>query len=417
VCDPVTEKPVVIGRRILKYARGLLAPPRAFFTKVLFRVTPKRLHFLFFKVPWGICSADEFVRVSLGEVETTFAPAPRVVERSSSAEESPVIRSKFTMQKRTAEMFVLSVKGGCSTQLGMNLSSDGRLISDVSYETELPVNNRSSKGLSPWPTQYSVRFPVWTRHINSKVITLTSRYQWNYFHWLFDVLPRVHLAKMAGLDAAIYYVECTHAFQKESLDILGICTDAVIDACQNKLIQASTLFIPSYPEAFTGIPPWSCTFLRSRLLVECQTRTLFPARSQEKRIYISRRDAKTRRLINEGDLVNLLMRYGFAVLELGGMGIVQQVLAFAKADVVIGPHGSGLANIVFCQKGTTVIEISPPKFIFGVYHDLATRCDLRHYLLFGEDADLSRDYGWTHQPDDYSVDLTLVQRAVEEQIG
>ena len=310
-------------------------------------------------------------------------------------------------------MFVVSIEAGHSTHLGMNLSADGRLISDVSYETALPVNNRSSKGISPWPALDSVRFPARTHHAKSTVITLTSRYQWNYFHWLFDVLPRVNLAKMAGVGAAMYYVEYSHSFQKESLDLLGIRADAVIEAGQNPTIQASTLFIPSYPEATTGIPPWSCRFLRSSLLVECQRRNPRLARSQGRRIYISRRDAKMRRLTNERDLIDLLAHYGFAVLESRGMSMAEQIQAFAEANVIIGPHGAGFANIVFCQKGTTVIEISPPKYIFGIYHDLATRCDLEHYLIFGEDADLSHDYGWTHQSDDYSVDLALVQRAVE----
>src|SRR5262245_10081331 len=166
---------------------------------------------------------------------------------------------------------------------------------------------------------------------------------------------------MAGIDAAKYYVEYAHSFQKDSLDLLGICADAVIDASQIPIIQAGTLFIPSYPEAFTGIPAWACGFLRSSLLVECKRRTPCIARPQKRKIYVSRRDARMRRLINEGDLIDLLVRrYGFEMLGSQVMPISQQILAFAEADTVIGPHGAGLTNIVFCKKGTAVIEISPP---------------------------------------------------------
>ena len=312
----------------------------------------------------------------------------------------------------------------------MNFSSDGRLISDVSYEGTLPVNNRSSGGnaalergfdYDQWMIENYIeaplRFPVPVYHTKSNVISLTSRLQWTYFHWLFDVLPRVHLAKMAGIATGRYYAECAHSFQKESLHLLGIRGNAIIEADRNPVIQASALFIPSYPEAFTGIPTWSCNFLRSSLLVESQKERSLPPRAEGKKIYISRRDANSRRLTNESELIDLLVRNGFVVLELDRMSVAQQVLAFAEADVIIGPHGAGLANIVFCQKGTTVIEISHPKYIFGVYHDLATRCDLDHYLVFGEGADLSRDYGWAHRWDDFSVDIALVQRALEKQIS
>jgi hypothetical protein len=75
----ITANPAVVAKGILKHARGLLRRPRAFVTRAFFRATPKRLHFLLFKVPWGICSASGFVRVSLGEAGTTFTPAPKIV--------------------------------------------------------------------------------------------------------------------------------------------------------------------------------------------------------------------------------------------------------------------------------------------------------------------------------------------------
>jgi hypothetical protein len=394
-----------IAISILKFIWRLLRPARAFVARMLIRATPMLM-------PRGICCATDFIHIPLREAGTTFFSTPRIVGGPPMPEESVVIRSKFAAPKRTAEMFVLCVEGGHSTRHGMNLSADRRLISDVSYENSWPVNNRSSKGISRWPSFSSFQFPARTRHIKSTVVTVTSVFQWNYFHWLFDVLPRVHVAKMAGVGTAKYYVECNHKFQKESLDLLGIHPEAVIDAIQNPIIQAATLFIPSYPEATTGIPPWACEFLKSTLLVESQKRASRVDRPKGRKIYISRLDSKRgRRLTNEKELIDLLE--GFEVLELGSMSMAEQIRTFANADVIIAPHGAGLANIVFCQKGTTVIEISAPKYIIGMFHDLAANCGLEYYLVFGRGVDLSYDPGWTHQDDDYSVDLALVQRAVE----
>src|SRR5689334_17667190 len=120
---------------MLKFIRRILRPARAFVTMILFRATPMRLHFLLFKMPRGICCASDFTRISLGEVGKTSASTPRIVGGPRAAEKSPVIRLKFITPKSTAQTFVLCIEGGHSTRLGMNLSADGRLISDASYET------------------------------------------------------------------------------------------------------------------------------------------------------------------------------------------------------------------------------------------------------------------------------------------
>jgi len=42
---------------------------------------------------------------------------------------------------------------------------------------------------------------------------------------------------------------------------------------------------------------------------------------------------------------------------LGTMSVLEQIELFSNADVVIGTHGAGLANILFCKPNTKVIEI------------------------------------------------------------
>jgi len=32
---------------------------------------------------------------------------------------------------------------------------------------------------------------------------------------------------------------------------------------------------------------------------------------------------------------------------------------FSNAEVIISPHGSNMSNIIFCKKGSKIIEISP----------------------------------------------------------
>jgi capsular polysaccharide biosynthesis protein len=50
---------------------------------------------------------------------------------------------------------------------------------------------------------------------------------------------------------------------------------------------------------------------------------------------------------------------GLVVAELENMTFAEQVRLFKGARAVIGIHGAGLANMVFCRPGTTLIEVDP----------------------------------------------------------
>lgn len=77
------------------------------------------------------------------------------------------------------------------------------------------------------------------------------------------------------------------------------------------------------------------------------------------KIYVSRQNANYRNLINEDDIIEILKRKGFKIIDTNKMNIFEQIKFFSSAEVVISPTGSALTNTVFCQKNTKVVEISP----------------------------------------------------------
>ena len=80
---------------------------------------------------------------------------------------------------------------------------------------------------------------------------------------------------------------------------------------------------------------------------------------RKERIYVTRHNCLYRNLINEGNLIDKLKKKNFRTVDLNSTTIFQQIKTFSNAEIVIGPTGSGLTNIVFCNPGTKVIEISP----------------------------------------------------------
>jgi capsular polysaccharide biosynthesis protein len=80
------------------------------------------------------------------------------------------------------------------------------------------------------------------------------------------------------------------------------------------------------------------------------------------RLYVSRADASDRRVRNEDTLLAALDHYGFDRIVPGEHPFVEQVVRFANAEMILGPHGAGLTNMIFAEE-TTLIEL------FGSYQN------------------------------------------------
>ena len=69
------------------------------------------------------------------------------------------------------------------------------------------------------------------------------------------------------------------------------------------------------------------------------------------------RKGPTRKIHNVEQVKALLARYDFETVYLEGMKVAEQIMLFQSAEFVIGVHGAGLANLLFCEPGTNVIEL------------------------------------------------------------
>jgi hypothetical protein len=69
--------------------------------------------------------------------------------------------------------------------------------------------------------------------------------------------------------------------------------------------------------------------------------------------------------------------------------LLGEIALFHQAQIVIAPHGAGLANLLFCRPGTTVIEVGFPKWgpqmsLDPMYYQVATALQLDYWLLMAE---------------------------------
>lgn len=78
-----------------------------------------------------------------------------------------------------------------------------------------------------------------------------------------------------------------------------------------------------------------------------------------KRIFISRRDAAGRQIINESQVVGLLRSFGFTVIEMADLAFSDQVSVIRSAEIIIFVTGSSGMNLIHARTGTKVGIISP----------------------------------------------------------
>ena len=83
----------------------------------------------------------------------------------------------------------------------------------------------------------------------------------------------------------------------------------------------------------------------------------YKSRTYSARIYVTRRKAKYRKIVNEQEVVALLEKYGFSVIDFDDMTFWEQVAQMQAAKYIIAIHGAGMANIVFANPKTKILEL------------------------------------------------------------
>lgn len=212
----------------------------------------------------------------------------------------------------------------------------------------------------------------------------------NYFHWLFDFISRLYFLEKTGfLDIIDYYIVpplFDRDFQRESLKIFDIKDEQIIYVQTVKHIEAEILFFTSHPRNEL-IDDWICRFLQEKFLHHLKIKP-----ENKKLLYISRRDTIKRGIINEDELIDFLKGLNFSVVTLNGRSIKEQAALFNGADFIISLHGASLANLVFCNSGTRVLEIFPKNYVYPLYCDIANKMNLDYHFYLADTDKKTRDF-------------------------
>ena len=94
---------------------------------------------------------------------------------------------------------------------------------------------------------------------------------------------------------------------------------------------------------------------------------------------------------NELEVAATLEGWGFTIITLSSLSYSDQVSIFRRASHVVGMHGAGLTNLVFCPSGTHVLEILHPPGGSGAYSVMGTALDIQYSALMGSDLEIDNE--------------------------
>ena len=203
------------------------------------------------------------------------------------------------------------------------------------------------------------------KKIKGKVFSLLSggAAKTNYFHWLFEVLPKLEILNRSEKIENIDYfllpsIKMSH--QLETLDLLNVPLKKLLDSNTYKHFICDELYVVDHPFRLTNntvydtqnIPFWIFDWLRKNF-IKFKSSKSFP-----EKIFIERsKSISTHRNIkNKEEVYRVLKDNNFYFVKPENFGIKDQIKMFYSAKKIVGLHGAGFANICFCNPKTKIIE-------------------------------------------------------------
>lgn len=207
----------------------------------------------------------------------------------------------------------------------------------------------------------------------------------NYFNWTIRYASRIRYFQALFQDCLLLVPASKRSYIAESLELFGVAEEKVRYVDEPVRVAELTMLSPSALGRYELSPHMVWT-----LREHPQIRALWSRPA--KRLYIPRRNVKLRRVVNERELEASLERLGFAPFDCAAHSVREQAAAFKSADVIVAPHGAGLANIVYCKPGTRIVEIIPEGYDQGVtsYRSLADLFGLQYEVVFAREEKLDR---------------------------
>lgn len=240
--------------------------------------------------------------------------------------------------------------------------------------------------------------PIYQSPVPRNVPRLTGTYStiWtvtanNYYHWLVECLPRLYSLQQVGKPITLLMPSDLPPVWQEMLDIC-LPENVTVEHPQSEWVEVENFVLSNCVtfKASAFIPPPHLDYVRKRFFAAYD---LPPEPEPKHNIYITRKHARKRFVLNEDEVLDYLSQFGFEPYALEHMSYREQVTLLHGAKNIVAPHGAGNTNILFSGPITLLefINAYPKPHFYLMTHALGQQF---YWILAGErhiNSDLSVD--------------------------
>jgi capsular polysaccharide biosynthesis protein len=181
----------------------------------------------------------------------------------------------------------------------------------------------------------------------------------NYYHWLIDSIHRLWAIKDKANEMILFLPPESRlsSFAIDSLKPFNF--KKIIHIPNGKSALVRRLCIPTQKPHMDGYNPAALIEIGKMYRSYISSKRINVIAGE--RIYVSRKNSKTRKIVNEDEVIKTMLKYNFTIICNEDYTFFEQVSIFSQAKYLVGIHGAGLTNMLFMQPGSTVFELIKRK--------------------------------------------------------
>ena len=200
----------------------------------------------------------------------------------------------------------------------------------------------------------------------------------NHYHWLFQCLAPILVARANGLTGDFnLLVPPLNAGRRESLELAGIAPERIVELAPTAVAVTDRGIHGNLTTGDFVFFPHPAILSALGTLADAVPRSGHAGR----RIFVSRADTTSRRMVNEPELAAALEARGFDIVVCGALSLTQQIALFRDASMIVAQHGAALANLMFARDGAdgpVIVELHQDNYIHQAMLKLCQAKRLRY---------------------------------------